>query len=174
MLRPTLFLSALGPVVLLSGCASIADDGTYPSLERRAVEVRLNAPADSPPPAPPPPPAVTADLVTAIAGLEADAGRGDAAFRTALAAVQRQVSAARGAAAGSESWFVAQAALSGLDQTRGPTTLALTELDRLHLAAEMDGRTADAEALAVAAARVAATAAAQRAAFDQLAGALAQ
>ncbi|MGL4313937.1 MAG: hypothetical protein ACRCSO_08090, partial [Sphingomonas sp.] len=87
MLRSLLISSAPFVALLASGCASIADDGTYPSLERRAVETRLNVRTDSPPPAPPPP-AVTADLAAALAALEADAARGDAAFRAALASTQ--------------------------------------------------------------------------------------
>lgn len=160
-------------LLIASGCASVGDDATYPSLERRAVEARLNPPADSPAP-PPTPPSVTADLASAISALEADALRGEAAFRAELAVTQQRVAAARGAASGSAAWFAAQAAISGLDQTRAPSRLALAELDRLHLAAEMDGRGADAALLAAAAARVAAIAAGQRMAFDQLSGMLAE
>jgi hypothetical protein len=171
MLRSFLLSSVVLFALLAGGCASTAGDSGYPSLARRAVELRLNAPSDSPPPAPPPP-QVTTDLVTAISALEADASRGDAAFQAELTQTQRLVAGARGNAVGSEAWFVAQAALSGLDQTLRPSRLALAELDRLHVAAEMDGRMADAEALAAAAGRVAAMAAAQRTAFDQLGGLL--
>lgn len=164
-------LTASVLALLASGCTTVADSGAYPSLERRAVELRLGAPVDSPPPEPVPP-VVTADLVTAIAALEADAARGEAAFRAALAAAQQEVAAARTAPAESPAWFSAQAALSGLEQTRRATRLALAELDRLHMAAEMDGRTADAALLAAAAARVAALAAAQAADFAALEGAL--
>lgn len=172
MPRRLLPLPILAAALMATGCTSIADDAGYPSLERRAVEVRLNARADSPAPEPPVP-SVTADLVTAIAALEADAARGEAAFRAALSATRPAVLAARSASVGSAPWFSAQAAISGLDQTRGATRLALTELDRLQLAAELDGRSADAAALAAAAARVAALASGQLTDFTALSGALA-
>ncbi len=173
MLRSVLLATTLIPALLFSGCTSVTDSGAYPSLDRRSIELRVNPPADSPPPAVVPPP-VTAELTTAIAALEADAGRGDMAFQTSFATVRPMVTAARSAASGTEGWFAAQAALSGLDQALGATRLALTELDRLHVAAEMDGRAADAVLLAGAAARVARMAAQQRAAFDQLGGMLAE
>jgi hypothetical protein len=173
MLRtPSICHSALfGLLALAGGCASVDDSG-YPSLERRAAELRGN-PAPAPAPAPPPPP-VTVAFAQAVAALNADAARGEAAFRAALPAANRMIMAARGSAVASEPWFAAQAALSALEQQRAPTLLALTEIDRLLLEAELAADANRTAPLAQLARTVAAQEAAQTAELNRLGGLLAR
>ena len=158
---PAILLSAL----ILSGCASAGTDD-YPSLARRPVEQRAQVP---PPPAeiPVPEPA-SAPLAQAIAALARDADRGESAFRAALADGRAQVAAGRGAATGVEAWAVAQLALSRMDVARGPTLMALAELDRLTLAQADAGDVAGAQALTAERDRVAALAGTQRAELDRM------
>ena len=122
-------------VTSLTACATTVDR-TYPSLARRAVELRGQVPANRPV-VDAPPAVVTAELGAAISALQSDAARGQAAFAAALPGVEARVQTARGAAAGSEPWFIAQAALSVLDNARAPSTLALAELDRLVVVATL-------------------------------------
>lgn len=100
----------------------------YPSLERRAVEFRVAAPAGPPVTVATP---ATADLATALAALEADAQRGDQAFAAARESASARILAGAGAARESEAWVQAQLALSALEHERAPSTLALAEVDRL-------------------------------------------
>jgi hypothetical protein len=115
-----------------------------------------------------PPEPVSATLEEAIRALGADADRGDAAFRAALAENRAEVVAGQGAAVGSEAWAVAQRALSRIEATRAPTTLALAELDRLVVTQ------AESPQLAAQQSRVAALVAAQTALIRSLSESLAQ
>jgi len=120
-------LSLLPPLslIILAACAS-APAGEFPSLARR--------PAESPaPPAPAPaaPPAADATLTARIAALVDEAHKGDDAFASAVAGAERRVSAASGAAAGSEAWIDAQQALSGIEATRAASVGALASMDSL-------------------------------------------
>lgn len=164
-----ILLSSVLPV--LGGCAT-TPDSDYPSLARRAIELRVPAATvpSSPQPALPEP--VTADLATAIAALDRDAMAGASAFAAGLPAAQTAVAAARGAAVESETWVLAQLAISRLDQNRAPTTVALAEADRLVGARGVAGEQAGAVELTALQARIATIAAEQRAALDQLLGAL--
>lgn len=166
MMRKSPFFAMLLPLLLLSGCAP-AVMADYPSLARRQVE-QSAAVVPSTPAAPEPPAMVSATLAEAIRALGADADRGEAAFRGALGETQGMVAAARGAEIGSESWAVAQRALSRLEAVRGPTTLALAELDRLSVT-----ETESAE-LTAQQARVASLVATQEAIVGALADGLAQ
>lgn len=122
---PRFALFALAPL-LIAGMAGCAPQGSFPSLAPRAVEK-----ADLNPPAPPPPPTVASDpaLAARLAQLVDQARQGDAAFEAELPKARAAVEKA--GAAGSDSWVVAQEAVSGLEAARAPTAAALTELDRL-------------------------------------------
>ena len=158
-------LAAIAVLSLLSACAA-PDDAAYPSLAVRPIERTANVPPA--PPAQPTPEPVSATLEQAIAGLGADADRGEAAFRAALPETQRLVAAGRGAATGTENWAIAQRALSRLIAARAPTTLALADIDRLTTQQMDGGHVAAADALAVQQARVAALAGGQQADIDRL------
>ena len=120
MIRP------IAPVfLLLSACATTPRAGE-PSLAPRAAEaVDPRVPIPSDVVAGPADPA----LAARIAGLLAEVHAGDAAFQS-----EAQKAEALAAAAGpaqSESWIVAQEALSGLVAARAPVTKAIADLDAL-------------------------------------------
>lgn len=121
-------------IALLGGCAAV-NPGNYPSLERRPIESRANAVAVAPTVATEPT-VVSATLTEALAALGADADRGEAAFRAALTDSRATIAAGRGAAVGSESWALGERALSRIAVARGPSTLALAELDKLAIDAD--------------------------------------
>lgn len=148
----------------LAACAT-GDMADYPSLAQRPVERRLAVPP--PPVVAPEPVPVSATLEQALAALLRDAQTGDAAFRAALAEF-RPVAAGLAAAPGSEEWAVAQRALSRADIARGPTRLALAELDRLAIDQLQQGGAAD--AVAAVQAEVAALVAEQNRAMAALGG----
>ena len=70
-----------------------------------------------------------AALSARLAALVDQAQAGDAAFRTAVDDAERLASAAGNTQ--SESWIVAQQALSAAQAARGPTTRALGDIDAL-------------------------------------------
>jgi hypothetical protein len=101
-------------------------NGEFPSLARRAIESEdpLEEPVRTAPAV-----AVEPALRTQAAALLAEARHGEREFEAALTPA---AAAARGAGApGSESWVVAQQALSRAEAARAPTMRALAELDRL-------------------------------------------
>ncbi len=116
-LAPMLFLAAL------AGCAT-APRGMAPSLAPRsaeAIDPRVPVPTNiiSGPADP--------VLAARLAGLVEQARGGDRAFRVAAAEAERLAGAA--GAPQSESWIVAQQALSGAIAAREPTTRALGDVD---------------------------------------------
>jgi hypothetical protein len=116
--RPTLLC------VLLSACAT--QQSTEPSLAPRAAEAidpRVPIPSDVI--AGPVDPA----LASRIAELVAEVRAGDAAFQMASQNAETLANAA--GPQESESWIVAQEALSALVATRGPVTRAIADLDAL-------------------------------------------
>lgn len=145
--------SILLSAILLSGCAA---SGDYPSLARRPIEGSISANpaicaansdilalADGEPgrisgsaePAPAltiPPPVMTPsrDLATRLEQLVDQARAGHARFGERRSEAERTVSAASGAATGSESWSVASIAVSGLESARSDVLVALGELDQ--------------------------------------------
>ncbi|SMF71163.1 hypothetical protein SAMN06295910_1984 [Allosphingosinicella indica] len=138
-LRPIL----LAAPILLAGCTS--QEG-FPSLGPRPIEYRLGdlpAPtgdcAESPgacvsPPASEPAPAPIADdpaLAARISALLDAARKGGADFDVEVGAAQ--AAADRAGAPESESWIVAQQALSRLEAARAPTVDAIASLDALAL-----------------------------------------
>ncbi|MEO6579903.1 MAG: hypothetical protein ABIN83_01965 [Sphingomicrobium sp.] len=111
-------------ILVVSGCA--AAPMAEPSLGRRAAELidpRLPLPAEAP--SGPVDPALAARL----AQLTAEGNEGGRAFDAALGQAESLASAA--GPSQSESWIVAQQALSGLEAARARTTAALSEIDAL-------------------------------------------
>ena len=128
-IRSTLALAT--GVLVLTGCASVADDG-FPSLARRDAE-RLTGsaiPADGAD-ALPPPPSLSADLETRVGQLLGQARRAHDDFEQRRGRAGSLVGAASGAARASESWVSAQVALADLQSARSDTMIALAELDEL-------------------------------------------
>ena len=100
--------------------------GPYPSLQPRTAEaidprVAVERPINDRP--------VSAALASRLAELVAQARSGDAAFGPAADAAERLAAAA--GARESESWTVAQEALSAAMAAREPTTRALGDIDAL-------------------------------------------
>ena len=159
----------LFPVALLAGCAT---SGSAPSLAPRAAEA-----IDPHVPVPEAP--IPTDVSPALAGrleaLVAQAVAGDEAFRPAA---ERAEPLARSAGpAQSESWIVAQQALSAAVAAREPVTQALGDIDSL--AAESVQQhggigAANLAAIKAAAARVAAIDRSEAAAIDTIQGLLAR
>ncbi len=117
-------LRAAPLLLLLSACA--AQPAGEPSLAPRAAEAidpRVPIPGDvvSGP--------ADAALASRIADLLAQVRAGDAAFAAAAQDAQALVAAA--GPAESDSWIVAQEALSALVAARGPVTRAIADLDAL-------------------------------------------
>lgn len=121
----TRFSILIPAVGLLAACA--APSGPYPSLAPRAAEAidpRVPIPSEAPiGPA-------DANLTAHLAALIDQAQAGDAAFSDAAAHAERLAAAAAGSSQ-SESWVVAQQALSAAQAARGPTTRALGDIDSL-------------------------------------------
>ena len=120
-IRPFFVLAA---TLSLAGCA--APQGSFPSLQSRVAEaidprVPVEAPVNDRP--------VNAALADRLQGLIAQARGGDAAFAP-LAERAEQLAASAGAPE-SESWTVAQEALSAAVAARGATTRALGDIDAL-------------------------------------------
>jgi hypothetical protein len=108
----------------LSACAS--PPGSYPSLAHRAGEdvdprVAVERPLNERP--------VSAALASRLAELVAEAHAGEAAFDSAAGEAERLAAAA--GAPQSEGWIAAQEALSTAAAARGPTGMALGDIDAL-------------------------------------------
>ena len=115
---------ALVILALASACAQVG--GPYPALQPRSAEtidprVPVERPANDRP--------VSPALANRLADLLAQARSGDAAFGPAAAQAERLAAAA--GAAQSESWVVAQEALSAAIAAREPTARALGDIDAL-------------------------------------------
>ena len=110
--------------ILLGACS--APGGPFPSLQPRAAEAIdprvpvINPMNDRP---------VTASLASRLAALVAQAREGDAAFGTFADEAERLASEA--GEPQSESWVVAQQALSAAVEARGPTARAVADIDAL-------------------------------------------
>jgi hypothetical protein len=122
-MRMRLFLG-LSAIALAGGCA--APPRNVPSLAPRAAEAidpRVPIPSDvivGPP---------DANLSAHLAALVDQAQAGDSAFQGAAAEAERLAQAA--GAQQSESWVIAQQALSAAHAARAPTTRALGDIDAL-------------------------------------------
>src|SRR5690242_10562638 len=116
--------AVLVTALVLAGCSSAG--GPYPSLQPRAAEAidpRLQPvrPINDHP--------ISLVLASRLAELVAEANSGDAAFAAAAAEAERLAGAA--GAPESEGWVAAQQALSVAAAARGPTGLALGEIDAI-------------------------------------------
>jgi hypothetical protein len=122
-MRTGIFICA-SAVLLATACSS--PGGPAPSLAARpaeAIDPRVPVPGivnDRP---------VGAVLANRLAELVAQARRGDSEFQPAAARAQRLASAASGPQ--SESWVVAQEALSAAIAARAPTARAVGDIDAL-------------------------------------------
>jgi hypothetical protein len=120
----TRLVIALLIVSAVGACSS--PGGPYPSLQPRAAEaidprVPVARPINDRP--------FGAALASRLAELVREADAGDAAFQSA--ADQAEHLAAASGAAQSEAWVAAQEALSAAAAARGPTTIALGDIDAL-------------------------------------------
>jgi len=111
-------------IVGLAGCS--APGGPYPSLQPRIAEridprVPVERPMNDRP--------VSAALAARLAELVSEARAGDAAFGPVAAQAEQLASAA--GAPQSETWIVAQEALSAAVAARKPTATALGDIDAL-------------------------------------------
>ena len=120
-MRALLFLP-----ILLDTAACAAQDSSAPSLAPRAAET-----IDPRVPVPDPELPTTADaqLTERLRALVAQAVSGDEAFRAAISDARRLAEAA--GPAESESWILAQQALSKSIAAREPVTRAVGEIDAL-------------------------------------------
>lgn len=113
---------------ILAGCST--PGGQYPSLAPRAAEaIDPRVPVVSPVRSGP----VSPSLAAHLAALIDQAQSGDSAFRDAAANAERLAASAGGSQ--SESWIVAQQALSAAQAARGPTARAMGDVDALGSAA---------------------------------------
>ena len=127
-------MTLLGLILLgltMAGCTR--PGGPYPSLAPRAGEaidprVPVTRPINDRP--------ASAELVTRLDELVAQSRRGDAAFGPAVAIAQRLAAAA--GPPQSESWILAQQALSAAISARAPTANAVGDIDAL-AAAKLQG-----------------------------------
>lgn len=144
--------SAFGPassialILTLGACASSAD--RYPSLAIRDIE-RIYGSAQPVEPAPPPPPVeASPELTQRLSQLQGEAARAHQAFLSALPRTRSLVNAARGSAVASDSWVAAQTSVSSLESSRNRIMLAMADLDKLLLQAEIEGGAREAVAQA--------------------------
>ena len=131
---------------LLAGCVS---EGPFPSLAQRPDErLAIDEPVREPPQV-----ADDSTLRARINRLLGEARSGDAAFNRDYDAAAR--AAARGGAAGSDSWLDAEQAISRAEASRGQATDAASELHQLAVArADQPTSPADLAALQAAIERV--------------------
>ena len=122
MTRPSLLLPSLLALAALAGCAGTS--GTFPSLLPRPIERQLGDPNVPPVVAPVP---EDPDVAVRVAEFVARAQAGERAFRAALPAAEGAVRHA--GASGSDSWLVAQQAVSRVIAAETQTTRALADLD---------------------------------------------
>lgn len=156
--------------LFLGGCA---DRAGFPSLARRPAEDVYARAAQS---QPAPQPALSQGLVGRLSALRATAREAHQSFVARQPAAARAVSAATGAAKGTEAWSVASVAVAGLESARSRLGLPLADLDRLEVEASnrtADGDDADFKAVRDTRAEVEDLAARETAAIDSLLGRLA-
>ncbi|HEX7871443.1 MAG TPA: hypothetical protein VF475_00935 [Sphingobium sp.] len=128
-------LAALIALLLFGSIESVQAQRSYPTLARRPVESRdrdaeiVKAAVDRP--AVPPLDTATVTELTRLGGQATTAGQG---FDQDFAASDRLVAAAGNAAPASESWVVAQEAISALDARRFESVTALAGMDRIYVA----------------------------------------
>ena len=113
-------------IVALAAAGCSSSGGQIPSLAPRVAEqIDPRVPVERPPNERP----VDAGLAARLDALIASARAGEAGFEAAIANARR---AAEGAGAReSESWIVAQEALSAAVAARGPAAMAISEIDSI-------------------------------------------
>jgi hypothetical protein len=121
-------------VVMLALSACNADRSRFPSLAIRPAEKAYNT-SQQPAPAPTASVTPTADLPARVAALREKATASHARFTAQQASATKLVDAAKGAAPGTEAWSRAAIALAGLTSARGEGMIAISDLDRLLIAA---------------------------------------
>lgn len=127
----------------LGACASTTE--RYPSLAKRESERYYGTLQPvSPEPAPVQNEMPDAELSQSLANLQREASDAHGQFLADLPSVRTEVETQAGTAQGSDGWFAAQTAISGLDSYRARTMIALAELDRLYIAAQLDRGARDA------------------------------
>jgi len=156
----------------LAAACSAPQAGSQPSLAPRAAEAidpRLPIPSDVQPTA------VDPSLASQLAGLVGEARSGVTAFDAKQATAERLATGAGPMA--SESWVAAEQALSLLVEQHGVTTRAAANIDALG-SSRIQGqrwiRPTDQQAIAAAAAEVAAISGRQAEAIDRLTSQLAR
>lgn len=126
----------LATLLVLSACN--ADRSRFPSLAIRPAE-RAYGTAQAPAPTASPVTAAstgaTADLAARVAALRETAMAAHTRFAAQRGAATSLIGAAKGAAPGTEAWSRAAIALAGLTSARGEGLVALSDLDRLLIAA---------------------------------------
>lgn len=131
-------------VLFLTGCAGLGNDGRgFPSLAKRPFEREGQVAAPAPVFAPAVQDADWDQLLASLSDLTAKARKGGADFDSLYGRVSARVDDARGAAVSSESWVVANADLSKLENARYACVTSLANLDRLYtdrMAAMADGK----------------------------------
>jgi hypothetical protein len=125
----SIFKSALyfAPLIVLTACA--ADEGKFPSLDRRPYESRN--PVTAPEAPQPAPVALPAELAARVDALNARHKAAQASFAKDLPTVQSVASSASGGSPGSESWVNAHLQLSRLDKVRADSVAVVREFDTL-------------------------------------------
>ncbi|MDE2568538.1 MAG: hypothetical protein KGM93_06460 [Sphingomonadales bacterium] len=141
-------LVAVTLTALTAACAG--PEGGYPAL---AISPMERAYWQAKPVEPGPPPGETpvpagASVTAKLAALTADAKSAHQRFLDRLPRADRLTAAASGSAMGDEGWSVAQIALAGLVSARNDSSLALTEIDAMVLAAQLASVNAPAPELA--------------------------
>lgn len=127
------FNHALPAFALLAGCAASSEE--YPSLALRPAEVGAITPAPAPGPVPQPSPGT----IQRVEHLAAEAAQAHRAFLAEAPAARSAIDAGRGGGEGSDSWARAQVALSELQATRNPASIALADIDRIYADAATGG-----------------------------------
>lgn len=116
--------------LLLPACGKV---GGYPSLNPRPIETKAANLLAEPETAPLAPAPATPAMRSRIEAALGNARNGEAEFDRALGATRSAVGAA--GASGSESWIMAQLAISALERARAPVKVALADLDAVLRAA---------------------------------------
>ena len=141
----TLFYTSKAPgalsfalALVLGACTTTGD--RYPSLAKRDAERDSGALQPvSPDAAAPATVQPDAQLNQNLQSLRNAGAEAHGEFLAALPEIRTTVEGNTGAEMGSDGWFVAQTAISGLESQRGRTMTALAELDRLYIAAQLEG-----------------------------------
>lgn len=120
--------------ILLALSACNANRSRFPSLAIRPAE-RAYGTRQQAAPTPAPSAAATADLPARVAALREQAAKSHTRFTAQQASATALITAAKGSAPGTDAWSRAAIALAGLTSARGEGMIALSDLDRLLIAA---------------------------------------